>query len=120
MVDGRMAAGPTQSSFTPGSVVGAELDVVGPGGVVPGTGVAAADAVGDGDAGVVAGEVGYAGEVGDAGGVGVGVGAVAVVAVVAVVPEGAGALEVLLLFGVHAVAARARPSTALAANFLEK
>ena len=102
MMDGRVLAGPTQLATTPGSapdVAGTELAGV----AVPGAAIAVADV--DGGVGADAGEV-----VGDAEDDTRGV----------VVAEAAGMLEVLLLFGVHAVAARASPSTAPAPNFPKK
>jgi len=83
-----------------------------PGAVAVGFTVAAADAVGDGAAGVLAGDCG--------GSCGV-VGAVAaLVALAALAADEVGGLDVVAPCGVQAVAARARPSTAPPANFLEK
>jgi hypothetical protein len=109
MVDGRAATGPTQLATAPGSapdLAGAEL---------AGAGLAGAELAGVAVPGVATG-------VADAGG-GVGADACGVVGDVDdnargfAAAEAAGVLEVLLLFGVHAVAARASPSAAPTAKF---
>ncbi|MCW2930481.1 MAG: hypothetical protein JWM19_1443 [Actinomycetia bacterium] len=104
MVDGRAATGPTQLATAPGSapdLAGAGLAGAGLVGVAV-RGVATG--VADVDGGVGADAWGVAGDVDDN-------------ARGFAAAEAVGVLEVLLLFGVHAVAARASPSAAPTAKF---
>lgn len=119
MTDGRVLAGPVQWATTPGSaagVTGPELDGAG----LDGAGLDGAELDGAELAGVAVPAVAIG--VADAGG-GVGADACGVVGDVDdnapgfAAAETAGVLEVPLLFDVHAVTARASPSTAPTAKF---
>jgi hypothetical protein len=119
MVDGRAVTGPTQLATAPGSapdLAGAELAGTG----LAGSGLAGAELAGAELAGVAV--PGVTTGVADAGG---GVGAVACGVVGDAddnapgfaAAETAGVPEVVLLFDVHAVTARASPTTAPTAKF---